>query len=115
MRGSDVTSGSLFSYVDLDTRVPQSHPLRGMRDLVNACLTRMDGSFEALYKEGGRPSIPPERLLRASLLQMLYTIRSERQLVERLEYDLCSAGSRDWASTMRCSTPRRFPRTVIGC
>ena len=88
MRGSDVTSGSLFSYVDLDARVPQSHPLRGMRDLVNACLTRMDGSFEALYKEGGRPSIPPERLLRASLLQMLYTIRSERQLVERLEYDL---------------------------
>ena len=88
MRGSDVTSGSLFSYVDLDARVPASHPLRAMRELVNTCLVRMDGSFEALYKEGGRPSIPPERLVRASLLQMLYTIRSERQLVERLEYDL---------------------------
>ena len=88
MRGSDVTSGSLFSYVDLESRIPKGHPLRAVRDLVNECLTRMDASFEALYKEGGRPSIPPERLLRASLLQMLYTIRSERQLVERLEYDL---------------------------
>ena len=88
MRGSDVTSGSLFSYVDLDARVPASHPLRAMRELVNTCLVRMDGSFEALYKDCGRPSIPPERLVRASLLQMLYTIRSERQLVERLEFDL---------------------------
>ncbi len=66
-----MTNGSLFSYVDLDARVPQDHPLRGMRNLVNACLTRMDGSFEALYKEGGRPSIPPKRLL-----QMVYTVRA---------------------------------------
>jgi transposase len=88
MRGLDETSGSLFSYVDLEARVPQSHPLRAMRDLVNASLAALDRSFEALYAGCGRPSIPPERLLRATLLQLLYSIRSERQLVERLEYDL---------------------------
>ena len=88
MRGEDRVSGSLFSYVDLDARVPAKHPLRAMRDLVNASLVAMNASFSALYKAEGRPSIPPERLLRATLLQMLYTVRSERQLVERLEFDL---------------------------
>jgi transposase len=88
MRGQDRTSGSLFSYVDLDQRVPQTHPLRAMRELVNGSLSAMDASFEKLYAKEGRPSIPPERLLRASLLQMLYTVRSERQLVERIEFDL---------------------------
>ncbi len=88
MRGEDQTSGSLFSYVDLDKRVPRNHPPRAMRDLVNAPLAAMDASFEKLYKSEGRPSIAPERLPRATLLQMLYTIRSERQLVERLEFDL---------------------------
>jgi len=88
MRGEDRTSGTLFSYVDLDARVPREHPLRRMRELVNASLATLDASFQALYAGVGRPSIPPERLLRASLLQMLFTIRSERQLVERLEYDL---------------------------
>lgn len=88
MRGFDQMSGSLFSYVDLDKRVPHNHPLRAMRELVNASLAALDASFEALYAKEGRPSIPPERLLRASLLQMLYTVRSERQLVERLEFDL---------------------------
>jgi len=88
MRGWDRTSGSLFSYVDIEARVPKTHPLRAMREIVNASLAAMDARFEALYKTGGRPSIPPERLLRATLLQMLYTLRSERQLVERLEFDL---------------------------
>ena len=88
MRGEDRDSGSLFSYVDLDARVPAKHPLRAMRDLVHASLVEMDASFSALYKAEGRPSIPPERLLRATLLQMLYTVHSERQLVERLEFDL---------------------------
>ena len=73
---------------DLDARVPARHPLRAMRDLVNAALAQLDASFEALYKDGGRPSIPPERLLRATMLQLLYSIRSERQLAERLEFDL---------------------------
>jgi transposase len=88
MRGVDETTGFLFSYVDLDARVPASHPLRTMRDIVNASLEALDRRFAALYAASGRPSIPPERLLRATMLQMLYTIRSERQLVERLEYDL---------------------------
>jgi transposase len=88
MRGSDRTGGSLFSYVDLEARVPARHPLRAMRAIVNEALAGLDASFDALYEAGGRPSIPPERLLRASLLQMLYSIRSERQLVERLEFDL---------------------------
>ena len=93
MRGRDRTSGSLFSYVDLETRVPERHPLRAMRDLVNASLASMDASFEALYKKEGRPSIPPEWLLRASLAQMLHTIRSERQLVRGRPSSIsCSGG-----------------------
>src|SRR5271167_2049184 len=88
MRGEDRTSGALFSYVDVEARIPAKHPLRSMRRVTNAALAELDGSFAALYERFGRPSIPPERLLRASLLQLLYSIRSERQLVERLEYDL---------------------------
>lgn len=88
MRGTDHRSGSLFSYVDLEARVPVSHPLRRMRELSDAALKVLDGAFSELYSPLGRPSIPPERLLRASLLQLLYSIRSERQLMERLEFDL---------------------------
>jgi transposase len=88
MRGEDRTSGALFSYVDMEARIPTKHPLRAMRRLTNAALSDLDGAFSALYEACGRPSIPPERLLRATLLQLLYSIRSERQLVERLEFDL---------------------------
>ena len=89
MRGSDDHSGSLFSYVDLETRVPTDHPLRPIREIVNAALERLSPEFDALYATGvGRPSIPPERLLRALLLQAFYGIRSERQIMERLEFDL---------------------------
>jgi transposase len=88
MRGEDRTSGALFSYVDVEARIPAKHPLRGMRRLTNAALAELDGRFSALYEAVGRPSIPPERLLRATLLQLLYSIRSERQLVERLEFDM---------------------------
>ena len=88
MRGGDGRTGALFSYVDIEARVPQSHPLRAMRELVNRSLAELDGAFAALYSKTGRPSIAPERLLRATILQMLYSIRSERQLVDRLEYDL---------------------------
>lgn len=88
MRGGDDQTGSLFSYVDLEARVPAGHPLRAMRTLVNASLAALDESFDELYAKTGRPSIAPERLLRAALLQMLYSIRSERQLMERLEFDL---------------------------
>ena len=88
MRGSDQRSGSLFSYVDVEARVPSGHPLRRIRDLVNGALARLDERFASLYSREGRPSIPPERLLRASLLQLLYSIRSERQLMERMDFDL---------------------------
>ncbi|MGB9061017.1 MAG: transposase, partial [Pseudolabrys sp.] len=88
MRGSDERTGELFSYVDLEDRVPAHHPLRAIRSLVNEVLAALDGEFAKLYADTGRHSIPPERLLRALLLQAFYTIRSERQLVERIEFDL---------------------------
>ena len=88
MRGSDVRTGELFSYVDLEERVPQNHPLRLIRRIVNEVLAALDGEFEKLYASEGRPSIAPERLLRALLLQAFYTIRSERQLMEQLHYNL---------------------------
>jgi transposase len=88
MRGSDLRSGELFSYVDLEDRVPAKHPLRKIRQIVNDVLQGLDGDFAKLYAVDGRPSIPPERLLRASLLQAFYTIRSERQLMEQLDYNL---------------------------
>jgi transposase len=89
MRGSDQRSGSLFSYVDLESRVRRDHPLRPIRAIVNEVLASLSADFEAIYAAGvGRPSIPPERLLRALLLQAFYGIRSERQIMERLEYDL---------------------------
>ena len=88
MRGGDERSGALFSYVDLEARVGKDHPLRTIRMVVNAALAGLSGEFSALYARMGRPSIPPEKLLRAMLLQVFYTIRSERQLMERLEFDL---------------------------
>jgi transposase len=88
MRGADETIGSLFSYVDLDARIPARHPLRKIRQVVNEALASLDAEFEALYTDFGRPSIPPERLIRASLIQILFSIRSERQLMEQMEYNL---------------------------
>lgn len=88
MRGTDQRSGSLFSYVDIEARVAAGHPLRRIRELVNAALAKLDEQISGLYAREGRPSIPPERLIRASLLQLLYSIRSERQLIERMEFDL---------------------------
>jgi len=88
MRGGDERSGSLFSYVDLEARVAQSHPLRAIRTLANEALSGLAADFSALYSPMGRPSIAPEKLLRAMLLQAFYSIRSERQLMERLEFDL---------------------------
>ena len=89
MRGTDQRSGSLFSYVDIEAnRVPAGQPLRRIRELANDALAKLDRQFFALYSSDGRPSIPPERLIRGSLLQLLYSICSERQLMERLEFDL---------------------------
>jgi transposase len=88
MRGSDRTSGSLFSYVDLEQRVPAKHPLRVIKSIVDDVLHALDVEFERLYEGTGRASIAPERLLRASLLQAFYSVRSERQLMEQIDYNL---------------------------
>jgi transposase len=82
MRGEDRRSGQLFSYVNMEARIAADHPLRMIRALVNEALGKLDADFAALYPEGaGRPSVAPERLLRAMLLQAVYSIRSERQLM----------------------------------
>jgi transposase len=78
----------MFSYVSLEKRIPTDHPLRPVRAMVNRALVALSPRFDALYVDWGRPSIPPEQLLRALLLQVLYTVRSERQLMEQLDYNL---------------------------
>ena len=88
MRKTDVTQHAMFSYRSLEDRIPATHPLRKLRILVDGILKVMNAEFEEVYSRRGRPSITPERLLRASLLQTLFTIRSERQLVQHIEYNL---------------------------
>ena len=88
MRGAFVDQGGLFSYISAEARVPKSHPLRKIRELVREVLSELSGSLARLYASEGRPSIPPEQLLSALLLQVFYGIRSERQLMEQLDYNL---------------------------
>ena len=91
MRGADSYNESLFTTVKLEEFVPANHPLRPIRLWVNEALAKMDGKFSAMYEadiKGGRPSIAPEKLIRAMLLQVLYSVRSERQLVEQINYNL---------------------------
>src|SRR5437660_12341877 len=88
MRGEDQQQGAMFSYLSPEQRVPQDHPLRAIRAISDPVLQELSGAFERLYAANGRPSIAPEKLLRALLLQVLYTIRSERLLMEQLDYNL---------------------------
>jgi transposase len=88
MRGEDQHPTTFFSYLRLEDRIPPDHPLRAIRELVDAALAGLSRTFDKLYARDGRPSIPPERLLRALLLQAFYTVRSERQLMEQLNYNL---------------------------
>lgn len=88
MRGDDEICGKLFSYIDLEARVRADHPLRSIREIANAALATLSREFASLYCGMGRPSVPPEKLLRAMLLQAFYSVRSERQLMERIEFDL---------------------------
>lgn len=88
MRGETDPQPEMFSYVDLESRIPKQHPIRKIRRIVDQALTELEPAFGSMYAAGGRPSIPPEQLLRALLLQILFTIRSERQLMERIDYDL---------------------------
>ena len=88
MRGRDHQQSGIFSYISAEKRVPRDHPLRAIRAMVDVALRNMGPQFDAMYAKVGRPSIPPEKLLRALLLQVLYTVRSERMLMEQLDYNL---------------------------
>ncbi len=115
MRGEDQRSEGFFSYVRLEARIPADHPLRAIRELVDAALAELSRRFDRLYARDGRPSIPPERLLRALLLQAFYTVRSERQLMEQLDYNLLfrwfvglSADDPVWDATVFCKNRDRL-------
>jgi len=88
MRGTDTQQSGMFSYISAERRVPADHPLRAIRAMVEVALRNMGKEFQTMYARVGRPSIPPEKLLRALLLQVLYTVRSERLLMEQLDYNL---------------------------
>ncbi len=88
MRGEIDAQPAMFSYVDLEARIPLQHPIRKIRGIVDEALIELEPAFAEMYSDRGRPSIPPEQLLRAMLLQILFTIRSERLLMERIDYDL---------------------------
>src|SRR3954453_8854799 len=88
MRGFDKQQSAMFSYVSTEARVPLNHPLRPVRKMVDEALKALSPLFDQMYASFGRPSIAPEKLLRSLLLQLLYSIRSERMLMEQLEYNL---------------------------
>jgi transposase len=120
MRGEGLQQHELFSYGSLEERVPADHPLRPIRAMVDEALRDMSGCFDEIYGEEGRRSIPPERLLRALLLQMLYTVRSERMLMEQLEYNLLfrwfvglSANEPVWHHTVFSKNRERLLRGVV--
>ena len=120
MRGVESSGDSLFSYIRLEERIPLDHPLRAIRSLVDEVLDQMSGRFEQLYSRMGRPSIPPEHLLRATLVQAFYSVRSERMLMEQIDYNLLFR----WFvglpmdaqfDTRRLGIRRYSPRTATGC
>src|SRR5688572_1870307 len=115
MRGDDVRTENLFSYLSCEARVPRDHPLRPIRTIVDQALTALSPSFDRLYSDLGRPSIPPEKLLRALLLQAFYSVRSERQLMEQLNYNLLfrwfvglSIDDPVWDATVFCKNRDRL-------
>ncbi len=120
MRGDDRDQSAMFSYVSPEERVPRDHPLRPIRQMVDEALRELSPHFEGLYAKRGRPSIPPEHLLRALLLQVLYTIRSERMLMEQLDYNLLfrwfvglEMDDRVWAPTVFTKNRDRLLRGEI--
>jgi transposase len=115
MRGDERSQDGIFSYVSLEQRVPLDNPLRTARKFTDAVPGRLSPEFYALYAACGRPSIAPEYILRALLLQVFYSVRSERMLVEQIDYNLLfrwfvGLGMDDAVWNLRC-----FPRTAIGC
>jgi transposase len=120
MRGDHEEQGAVFSYVGLEERVPKDHPLRAIRAMTDTALKALDAEFDELYARGGRPSIAPERLIRAQLLQVLYSVRSERQLMEQLDYNLLfrwfvglSMDDRVWDATVFTKNRERLMRGGI--
>jgi transposase len=115
MRGDHHKPDSMFSYVSPEQRIPKDHPLRAIRALVDEVLTDLSREFDRLYATMGRPSIPPERLLRAQLLQVFYSIRSELLLMEQLDYNLLFR----WFVGLTVDDPvwtrRRSRRIATGC
>ena len=115
MRGNEQIQDSMFSYISPAQRVPQDHPLRPIRRMVDEGLKELSPKFEQMYSDTGRPSIPPEQLLRALLLQMFYAVRSERQLMEQLDYNLLfrwfvglSMDDEIWDATVFCKNRDRL-------
>jgi transposase len=120
MRGDDVQQQAIFSYLSPEARVPQDHPLRPIRKMVNQALRELWHDFEAMYAKEGRPSIPPEKLLHALLLQVLYTIRSERLLMNQLDYNLLlrwfvglSMDDKVWDHSVFSKNRERFLRSDL--
>ena len=120
MRGDDRRPDTMFSYVAPEQRVPADHPLRAIRTMVDTALRELSPEFARLYPKTGRPSIPPEQLLRALLVQMLYSVRSERQLMEQLDYNLLfrwfvglSMDDRVWDPTVFTKNRERLLRGDI--
>ncbi|HEY4744325.1 MAG TPA: IS5 family transposase [Desulfuromonadaceae bacterium] len=120
MRGDDIHQDAMFSYLSPEARVPRDHPLRPIRNMVNQALAELSGDFQAMYSREGRPSIPPEKLLRALLLQVLYTIRSERLLMEQLDYNLLfrwfvglSMDDKVWNHSVFSKNRERFLRSDL--
>ena len=115
MRGTDERSRSLFSYVDLKGRIRRDHPLRAIQEIANPALSELSPAFSQLYTDFGRPGIAPEKLLRAMLLQAFYGVRSERQLMERMEFDLLFR----WFVGLGVDDPvwdhSTFSKNAIGC
>src|ERR1700740_1355772 len=112
MRGADVDQGGLFSYVSMEKRVPATHPLRRVRALLDEALDSMSRDFDRVYAEGGRESVAPERLVRALVLQVLYSIRSERLLCEQLDYNLLFPWFVGLAIMIGSGITRPLPRTA---
>src|SRR3954470_23276164 len=129
MRGGDRIQSAMFSYLSPETRVRKEHPLRAIRAMVDSALREMSPLFDDMYSELGRPSIAPEKLLRAQLLQMLYSVRSERLLMEEIDYSVlfrwfvgmnrsitasCPGGAWEGTGTSRSGMQRYSRRTGTG-
>src|SRR4051812_18744032 len=115
MRGPDEQTSDMFSYLSPEQRVRPDHPLRAIRTMTDQVLRELSPRFRRMYSDMGRPSIPPEQLLRALLLQALYTVRSERLLMEEIDYSILFRWFVGWVWTSRSGRPPASARTAIGC